>query len=218
VIAALTAWWAASGGPPGDTAEYVTSTHVIGPGQTIEADDLRRVPMQLPDSLRSRAFGDQQGLVGSVALGPIGKGDLIQTSSVMPAGDTQPAARELTLSVDSTHAVAGTLRPGDRIDIFATYGDDTTSQTLRVMTEATVRRTGSAGGDGLGGEKAQTVTIGLGPGVDAAQIVNASRAATITIVRVTGTSGGDHGPARYRADQALETEAREEASEGGGEP
>ena len=55
-LAALVAWVAASaaGRPP--TTRYVVAAGPIGPGQVIEADDLRLIVADLPPGVRQRSF------------------------------------------------------------------------------------------------------------------------------------------------------------------
>ena len=204
-LAALVAWVAASaaGRPP--TTRYVVATGPIGPGQVIEADDLRLIVADLPPGVRATVFRDPTSVVGRVALGPLGAGELVAAGSL--TDDPPPEGeRELTFPVAPGWALGGTLQPGDRIDVFATYGDGVSSQTLRVLAGATVRRTTEADGSGLGDGAGPTITVGVDREVSIETVVNATRAAEVTVVRVTGTVGAPLDPTtdRYRAEHDLD--------------
>lgn len=200
-LAAMLAWWAAAGGQRGPAERYLVARHAIGPGERIGPGDIRPAAMDLPPGIRSRAFVEARALVGTVALGPIEAGELVQAGSVTSSHEQAPE-RELAFSVASIWAVGGDLRPGDHIDVFATYGDGPSSQTIRVLADATVRRLGDIGGDGLGETRTQTITVALVRGIPVEAVVNATRAATITVLRVTGTSGTAD-DLHYRAADAL---------------
>ena len=197
---------AATAGQPPDT-RYVVAARPIGPGQVVEPDDLALAVAELPPTVRSRVFQDPDSVVGRVALGPVGTGELVATGSLTDDAPP-PGERELTFPVDAAWALDGDLRPGDRIDVFATYGDGTTSQTLRVLAGATVRRTAVADGTGLGEGSGPTVTVGVDRSVSIETVVNATHAASLTVVRVTAhapatASGGDPHSARYVAETDL---------------
>jgi Flp pilus assembly protein CpaB len=202
--AVLLAWWAAStaGRPP--TTRYVAAVGSVGPGEVIERDDLTLVVAELPPDVRGRVFSDPASVVGRVALGPIGTGELVAAGSI--TDDAPPTGeRELTFPVSAAWALDGDLRPGDRIDVFATYGDGVSSQTLRILAGATVRRTTEADGTGLGDRAGPTVTVGVSRDVSVETVVNATHAASLTVVRVTADPGDTLDPTadRYRADADL---------------
>ena len=203
-LAALVAWWAASAAGQPPTTRYVVATRPIGPGQVVEADDLGLVVVELPDTVRRSAFGDPGSVVGRVTLGPLGPGELVSASSLSDQAPPR-GGRELTFSVDPAAALGGTLRPGDRIDVFATYGDGVTSQTLRVLAGVTVRRTTEADGSHLGEGDGTSVTVGIDREVAIETVVNATHAAALTLVRVNGSPDDPLDPVadRYRADADL---------------
>lgn len=185
-LAAVTTWWAASGAGRGPDGRYLVATHLVGPGERIEGDDVRMATLDLPESLRPGAFSDPRAVVGSVALGPLEAGELLQAGSIAPAAGST-TTREVSFAVEADWAVAGSLRAGDRIDVFATYEGTGAPTSARVLADATVRRVATTGGDGLGESRNQTITVTV-DGTDAAgDLVTAARAATITVLRVTGT-------------------------------
>lgn len=191
-LAAVGTWWAASGAGRSADERYVVASRTVGPGERIEADDVRLATLDLPGSLRSMAFLDARAVVGSVALGPLEPGELLQAGSIAPAAGS-PDTREVSFAVEADWAVAGSLRAGDRIDVFATYEGTGAPTSTRVLTNATVRRVGNTGDEGLGESRTQTITVAVDGSDGAEDLVTAARAATITVLRVTGTEPAAHG-------------------------
>ncbi len=152
----------------------------------IERDDLRTVAADLPAGMRAHAFSDPEVVVGAVATAPLDPGDPVLRSGAV-ASTGSPRDREFALVVEAAWADGGNLRVGDHIDLLVTYGDGTSSQTHRVLTDVVVRRLADGGDGGLGGTRTQTITVST-PDVDLVQAAtNAARAGKITVVRTTGT-------------------------------
>lgn len=207
-VAALLAWWAAAGDPSAPVERYVVAARAVGPGERFTADHLALAPVDLGADLRERAFTSADSLIGAVATGPIGEGELVQASSV--AADEGPSPeRELSFPVSSTWAGGGELRPGDRIDVYATYGEGTGSQTRRVLTDVRIRRIETVSSERLGETGQQTVTVGLDDEVPVALVVNAVQSAEVAIARVSGDPSaapvGD-GHDRFDAGAGLDAE------------
>jgi Flp pilus assembly protein CpaB len=184
-VAAIGTWWAASG--VGQSAEdrYVVADRPIGPGTAIEPGDVRLAPLDLPAALRPAAFTDPDAVVGSVALGPLGEGELVQRDAI-GTGTGTPDAAEVSFSLEQDWAVAGSLRAGDRIDVYATSerGEEPTSE--RVLAGAVVRQVTTAEGSGFGESRNQTITVSVTDPVALGRTVSATRAGLVTVVRVTG--------------------------------
>lgn len=188
-VAALLTWWAATASSGGPVPRYLAAAQPIGAGERISAHHLAHVEVDLGDELARSAFTSPESLVGAVAVGPIAEGELIQAGSVAQEESPSPE-RELTFPVVSTWAGGGDLRAGDRIDVYATYGDGTGSQTRRVLTDVRVRRIQAPSGDRLGETRQQTITVGLGSEVPVALVVNAVQSADLTVTRVSGDPTG----------------------------
>lgn len=186
-LSALVAWWSATAHDQVATEPVVVAAHDVGPGHRLVANDLRIAEMAVPRQLAGATFATVADLTGAVSLGPIGAGELIQPSAV--ARSTARAEPELSFPIQPDWAVAASLRAGDRVDVFATYGTGPSARTVKVLAGATLRRIESRGEGGLGSEASQVVTVGLASGADAAEVVNASRAASLTLVRTTGSRG-----------------------------
>lgn len=218
-MAALLAWWAAAGDGGAPTTSYVVAANQIGPGERITADHLALTTVELTAALRRSAFTSPGSVVGSVATGPIAPGELVQAGAIAPGVD--PAEeRELTFPVAATWAVGGALQAGDRIDVYATYGDGTSSLTRRVLAGATVRRVEMVTSDRMGDSGQQTITVGLGSDIAVARVVNAVQSAELTVARVSGdaTTDGARGHDRYDASTELSTDPAAAAGESTDEP
>jgi Flp pilus assembly protein CpaB len=209
LLVALTAvgtWWAAADAGRQAPPRYVVAAAALGPGDRLAAGDVRLAPADHPPALEAHAFTSPDDVVGSVLLGPADPGELLQTGTVAAAPGAV-GARELSFAVDRDRAVAGRLRAGDRIDVLATYGDGATSETVQVLSGVTVRRIdgsgGTTSGDALGAAAGQTVTVDVRDPAVVRRAVNASRAATLTVVRSTGAEPAATGD-RYRAGTDLE--------------
>ena len=204
-VAALLTWWAAVGEGDPPRPRYLVAARPIGPGERITEHHLAYAALDLGPDLRRSAFTSPESLVDASTAGPIGQGELIQAGAVLTGEDPTPE-RELAFPVSATWAGGGHLEAGDRIDVYATYGDGTSSRTRRVLTDVRIRRIETSTGDRLGDSGTQTITVGLRGDIGVAMVVNAVQSANITVTRVTGEPGraneGD-GHDRYDAGAGL---------------
>ncbi|MDD5477947.1 MAG: Flp pilus assembly protein CpaB [Candidatus Omnitrophica bacterium] len=97
------------------------------PVQTpITAEDLtfRQVPMEY---IQPGAVTSLEQVIGQIASGPIGAEEQILSTKLLPPGNigktlseiTPEGKRAVTVSVDNLVSIAGLLKPGDYVDIFA---------------------------------------------------------------------------------------------------
>ena len=96
---------------------------------------------------------------------------------------------ELSFAIDTDRAVAGSLQPGDRIDLFATYGSGPDSSTSLVVPSAELRAVSDGGSNGLNGGRRHVLTVALADREAALALTNAVRAGELTVVRSTGFRG-----------------------------
>jgi Flp pilus assembly protein CpaB len=183
-VGVFAAWSASSSGP---TASYVVATHAIAPGERIDRSDLALVAIDLPVAQRRLAFTDVDVLVGATALSALVDGQLLQSSEVAkPVG--APARAQVSLRLEPGSAVGGELRPGDTVDVIATYtagGEPKTSTIGRdaivVKVIASDQRVGSGG--------ALVLVLAVRPS-ELEPIASAAAAGHITIARTTGVARG----------------------------
>lgn len=187
-LAAVGTFAAYTAGTAAPTTRYVVAARDLGAGEVLTLDALTLVAMELPDEQRSRSFDLPEVLDGAVTLAPLAVGELIQGSAVTAADDAPPA-RIVSFAADPARALGGRIRPGERVDIVATYGEGAQAYTELVLGDVRVLTADAAGGDDLGG-----TTVGFTVEVaDRSQelaLVHATTVAAISVVRSTGVPAG----------------------------
>jgi Flp pilus assembly protein CpaB len=176
-VGTLVAWQQAAGSPE---HAYAVAARPILPGETLAADDVRLVPIDLPGGVAGAAFTDAGAVAERVALGPIGEGELVQLSELSEPRVAEAVA-EVSLALDRDRAVDGRLRSGDVVDVFATYDDRTEAVVERVR----VVGVSDAGGASFTSGSQITVTLALTDASRRAPVIHAARAGEVTLVRST---------------------------------
>ena len=179
-VGVFAAWQASTGGP---TTRYVVVTGDVAPGERLERSDLSLVALDLAPAQRRVAFTDVGVLVGATALSAMSDGQLVQSSEVAkPLG--APTRAQISLRIDPGAAVGGDLRPGDTVDVIATYTAGGSPETSTIGSGALVvkvltddQRVGSAG--------AIVVVLAVRPS-ELEPIAAASAAGHVTLARTTG--------------------------------
>ena len=165
---------------------YVTVTHDVAPGQVLTAADLGVVAIDLPAAQRSVSFTDRGRLVGTVALGRMRAGQLVQSADV---ADARGAGRlaEISVPVEPANAMNGDrafLRGGEHVDVIATFTQGGTPVTRTVATDVEIIEVLS-GDRSLGTSGQLTVVLGVAPRY-LEPIAGAAAAGKITLARTTG--------------------------------
>lgn len=176
------AWSSASGGP---TARYVVMSGDVAPGERIDRDDLALVALDLPRAQRLLSFTDVDLLVGATALAPLADGQLVQSSAVAkPVG--APDRAQISLRVEPGAAVGGDLRPGDIVDVIATYTAGGEPKTSTISRGALVVKLVSDD-DRVGSGGSVVVVLAVRP-AELEPIASAAAAGHVTIARTTGVA------------------------------
>lgn len=196
--------WAAASRPP--TTAYVTAARDLVVGDTLTADDLTMVALDLPDAMRGAAFTATGDLAGAVVLGPIRAGELVQTGAVAKTLGGA-ALQEMAFAIEPSRALGGRLKAGQRVDVLATFGVGADTYTTAVVRNALVLRI-ERDGSGLGSSAAITVTVGLAAADDPLALAHALNAGDVFLA-TTGSRAAD-APSTYRAPGSREagSEAR----------
>jgi Flp pilus assembly protein CpaB len=162
---------------------YVIATHDLSPGERLTAADITVVPLDIPSAaVRRQIFGSPEELLAANAtmLAPVGAGALIESSDVVGRGG--PAGtREMSLDIDRSRAVGGTLKPGEYVDILSTFGSGPTSYTEVVVPHVEVL-TDTPDSIGSGGTT-QLIVFAIPDGTSAEALADAAIAAQVTLVR-----------------------------------
>lgn len=123
-------------------ASYVADVRSqVGPLQTVLElnSDVPSYEQVRPDSVNvievperwvpDDALRDVAALDGLVAANELAAGSLVQTSMLREPAVAQDDQREIAIMVDAETGVAGRVRPGDRVDVYATFpGSETTER------------------------------------------------------------------------------------------
>jgi Flp pilus assembly protein CpaB len=190
---------ATTAGQPGQP--YVVAGRALTAGTRLQPADLALAEIELPPTLRARAFDDPTVLDGATLLAPVGPGELIQVSAVI-AGGTTAGSRELTFTVERGR-IGPTIRDGERIDLLATYGTGDDAYTLvagRDLPVITVDRTRV----GVGETSPVFVTVAVADADHEVSLGHAAQVGKLTVVRTTGAPPGDGPPPTYRAPGAAQ--------------
>jgi Flp pilus assembly protein CpaB len=170
---------------------YLVAAQDLALGHRITRADLGTLPMDLPALVRSKVYRDPTKLIGAVVIGPVTKGDLVQSSNVL-AGDAAGADRQISFSIESARAVNGQLRRGEFVDVLATYGTGADGYTAAVVRGARVAdrsETRSA----LSDRGSEVITLALPEQDDTLAVAHAVSTGSIMLVRATApaAAGGD---------------------------
>ena len=171
----------------GPTTSYVVARNDVPIGTKLTEDDLTLLPMDLPDVVAGAAVFDAEGpLVGATTVGPIRRGELVQAGDVVRK---RSGAEELEMSfaIDSARALAGTLRPGERVDVLATFGAGGETYTVTVVRQARVLER-TTDGNALAHGSSEVISLALQSSDEALALSHAVNAGELTLVRSTGAT------------------------------
>ncbi len=185
-LAMLASFGVATSRDRGPAGQAVVVRHALRFGARIGRDDVRTVRVDLPDLVTRRVFADPTEVVGSVALGDLAPGDLVDRSAV--SFDADPPARELSFPVDEARALDGRLQPGEAVDVLATYGAGEAARTVVVARQVRLVDVDDSR-QGLESTGKIVVTIALADPDEVLAATHAGEVGAITLVRATGVSG-----------------------------
>ena len=169
----------------GPSASYVALTRDVSPGDVLRPGDLELVGVDLPAAQRGNAFTDPSILVGTVALGGMKAGQLVQSSDVAEVAGAGDLAH-ISVAVDGGAAMNGDrryLRPGERVAVIVTHdrgGEVTTETVADALVVDVLAPERSLGADG-----ALTVVLGVAPD-ELEAVAGAAATGTVTLARTTG--------------------------------
>lgn len=183
--------YAAAGSNGSVTARpAVVATRPLGPGHRLGPDDLRIEPAAVPPALDDVLLGDPDDAAGAVLVGPVGPGEPLTRSIIVPGGPSGadgPSVHELSFGIERDHAVGGTLRPGDLVDVLATFGTGEAARTTVLVRRAVVSGHEQATKGAVGSTGSLTVTLALPDEETVVAVTHAVEVGTVTLVRSTAS-------------------------------
>lgn len=181
---------------------YLVARRDLPLGHRITRSDLGTLPMDLPALSRSKVYRDPSQLQGALVIGPVAKGELVQSSNVL-AGDGQGDGHQISFSIESARAVNGTLQRGELVDVVATFGTGGEGYTTVVVEGARVADRAESSGT-LSDSGDEVVTLTVPRQADTLAVAHAVNAGTITLVRSPAApdAGTAAGPAVYQPTPA----------------
>jgi Flp pilus assembly protein CpaB len=185
-VGVFAAYTSATAGP---TTSYVVAARDLAPGDRITAASLRLVPLDLPDEQRARSYDVIEPLLDATVIEPLLTGELLQEGSLIATG-AAPGTRAVSFAIDAAHAVNGTLRAGERVDILATFGAGGEACTYLVAPDVPLVRVSEAASS-LTATGGLTITVEAETADAALAISHAANAGTITLVRTTHATAAD---------------------------
>jgi Flp pilus assembly protein CpaB len=201
VIAAVGTFGAYLSATAAPTTAYVVATQPLRVGQTLTeldlADLFTTVAMELPEAqaLRAIAAADVTAvLTDTVVVAPVAAGDLV-TRSVVTSITTATEGVQLSFSIPSDRAVGGSVRPGERVDVIATFrGSSTDGGETRVVARQVVVVSTGDESSGIEGGRA-IITVQVADLATAQLLQHAVDVAEIALVRGASPETSDPQPA-----------------------
>lgn len=188
-LAAVGVFLAYTGANKGPSESIVVAVRDIRVGEVIEADDIQVVLAELPGAASRGAFESTRSLLGRIALGPISEGEIVQAGALTAQRATS-GAHEIAITLPREQIAIGRLKQGERVDVFVTYDERTTS----VVRGAQVVLIGGEGDRSLTSDREITIVVAVPSGDIVAALVHALRTGDVTVVRSTFADADDGKP------------------------
>ena len=187
-VSAVGVFFAYTGATTEDKEHFVVARQDLPIGHRLAERDLVRLPMDLPSLLQARSYRSPSRLIGAVVIGPLSRGELVQASDVLSRPDGS-GDREISFPIESARAVDGRLRPGEFVDVLASYGSGNDGYTAVVVGGARVIHRSQARGS-LGDGADEVITLSIPNRGDTLAVAHAGNAGSVTLVRAAAPSDG----------------------------
>ncbi|MDO8589093.1 MAG: Flp pilus assembly protein CpaB [Armatimonadota bacterium] len=140
---------ATNGGRNGGQVPVVVATQPIAPSTVIEAYMVRKTNAEMASTPQGAA-ANEQDVIGKVAVAGVMKDQPIMAALVQPKSVSLGLAyavpagqRAVTVALDPIIGVAGFLKPGNHVDVLATFNINDGSVTKTVLQDQVLLATGS---------------------------------------------------------------------------
>ncbi|MTE20779.1 Flp pilus assembly protein CpaB [Streptomyces sp. TRM43335] len=85
--------------------------------------------------LSDTAITDIDDVKGKIAAGPLKAGSLLQSDMVIDRPELQRGEQEIAIMIDAETGVAGKIRSGSRVNIYATFRDKNENEVSKVIVD-----------------------------------------------------------------------------------
>lgn len=171
--------------PPRTT--FAVAVRDLAPGDVLRSGDFEFVALALPTSQRTQAVEDATALENTTVLGPVAKGELIQRGMLVRRATPD---RVVSFPIRSAYALAGRLRIGTRVSIYAAADAGAEAVSL-VATDVLVTRVDNPGEST---DATIVVTVAIPASADESRLVGAAATAKLVIVEEGRDSARPHTP------------------------
>lgn len=205
----------------GSRTTVFAAAQAIAPYTPLTAQNLK--PIEVPERwVSGTAKLDLADLEGRRVGFPLSPGTVISSDMLLAPSDLEPNQREIAIDVDPVTGVAGRVRPGDRVDIYAVFGDvpglpkqvRVLVRDARVVSIGGLQSVQQADNQGVRNEDVVPVTLALSPRDSLSVTYASSFASEVRLVGLptdvgTNRSGeSDTFDARQLGGQAVTEEGR----------
>jgi Flp pilus assembly protein CpaB len=157
----------------------------LAAGEPLSPGDFRYINARLPDATLTAMLrpADVGAISGKVTTHAIAEGEPVTTADVAAAA-APSQQRSMSIPIDPSHAVSGSLQRGDAVDVV----DSSSGDSLYVVTDARVLAVGAPEGDkkalaGSPGKYAVTIAVDERSALRVAQAITGGK---VDVVRATG--------------------------------
>jgi Flp pilus assembly protein CpaB len=208
-VATFAAYLEATAAP---TATYVVAREPVEVGTRLASMDelgalFGTIALDLTGVVAERLIREEElsALIGQAIVSPLQAGDPLTRTQLLDDGGLEDG-HSLSFALPRPAAVAGELRPGERIDVLATYGEGKEAYTTYVVRGVPLARVAAPDGGALGSSADLTLTIVV-PGTAEVQAVgHAVHSGDVFIARSTvGSEGVTAIPDDFRPAPASST-------------
>ena len=160
-----------------------TAARDLPQGSVLSDDDIRLVEIGHGGESLEMYSDDSYELVGAILGRPVTQGELIADAWIS-AEVSSSAERSMTIPLTPEHAVGGELRPGDRVDVYATFSSgDVRARTSLIARDIEIIDLVRSAALTLDETALVGVTVGVSS-EDAARLAFAIRTGEVDIVKV----------------------------------
>ena len=190
-LAAALAFVASTRGSATPSTNLAIARQALTPGTRLTAADVELVSIPVTEDLAAHGFDSLDALIGASTLAPVDSGELIQRSAVRPS--SAGAEPGFSFPIDREHAVGGDLRPGDIVDVLATFGSGIDAETAVLARSVRLSDISETDPSSVSGSGSLIITATFASADQVLDIAHAAQVAALTLIRTTGIAASSGG-------------------------